>query len=382
MSCSVTQIDREPGLSWLCPTELDRARLVDMNQRVRPIRTFGSAVIGLVLLATAGALGWWTIAVYLPPAVFLQVMELWIRRSRRPERLIMIASGWSSLTIGAAGAMTGGATSPLLPWLVIPALLLATRFRLQVVVLGAGFAVTVAVAAAVAARLAGLPSAPAPDWVWLLSFGALLVNVVGVTAAMLSAELTNRGAALLDPLTGLLNRNALTGRFAELQAQAEHADSWTSVLLCDLDHFKAVNDRHGHDTGDLVLREVATLLRGALRAGEPCYRLGGEEFLVLLPDTPAKEAATVAERLRAAVAAGQPGGLRVTASIGVATARGRAAEQRTMLRAADTALYTAKARGRDQVVAASPLLAPFATDTPDRDGGSHHRRSRTSSPTG
>jgi diguanylate cyclase (GGDEF)-like protein len=131
-----------------------------------------------------------------------------------------------------------------------------------------------------------------------------------------------------------------------------------AVIAGDIDHFKRVNDEHGHATGDAVLVEVAYRLRKALRAFDLAYRVGGEEFLVILPGADVPAAVELAEQLRAAVAAEPAAGLMITMSFGVAGSAGPDLEREGLLEEADTALYEAKARGRDHVVAATqPALA-------------------------
>lgn len=166
------------------------------------------------------------------------------------------------------------------------------------------------------------------------------------------AGMHHREAALLDPLTGMLNRTALQSRFAELRQQAAQNGHPISLVMCDLDHFKDVNDGHGHHRGDAVLRDTAYQLRKATRSFELIYRIGGEEFLVVLPGIDIAEAQEVAERLRRAVATAKPSGLPVTASFGVSVARGTEIQFEELFRAADQALYEAKAAGRNTVVAA------------------------------
>jgi diguanylate cyclase (GGDEF)-like protein len=122
------------------------------------------------------------------------------------------------------------------------------------------------------------------------------------------------------------------------------------VAILDLDHFKRINDAHGHKAGDAVLVAAAHALRAHLRAEDQLGRLGGEEFLVLLPDTEARAAAHVAEKLRAEVARA-PTPVAVTVSIGVAAWDGEAPE--ALLHRADEALYAAKQAGRDRVMAAT-----------------------------
>ncbi len=108
-------------------------------------------------------------------------------------------------------------------------------------------------------------------------------GVVSIVWALQAAELHHRSEAILDPLTGLLNRHALAPRFVEISMQARLTRQPVCLLLCDVDNFKAINDQHGHDCGDAVLRDVAYALRKHLRSFELVYRLGGEEFLVVLP---------------------------------------------------------------------------------------------------
>jgi two-component system cell cycle response regulator len=150
-----------------------------------------------------------------------------------------------------------------------------------------------------------------------------------------------------DPLTRVHNRRYVFSQVTALVSGARRHDRPLAVAMIDLDGFKAVNDRHGHETGDRVLVAAAEALQRALRAEDVLGRLGGEEFLAVLPDTAAAPAARAAERLRAAVAdAGGP--VRVTASVGWAVLLpGELPDD--LVRRADDALYAAKQEGRDRV---------------------------------
>jgi diguanylate cyclase (GGDEF)-like protein len=170
-----------------------------------------------------------------------------------------------------------------------------------------------------------------------------------VTAALTGAELKHRDNAILDPLTGLLNRQALDLRLAELEQQAALTGGSVCAIVADLDRFKAVNDTYGHERGDAVLRDCAYEMRKALRSFELSYRLGGEEFVVLLPGRDATAGAEVASRIREAIASAHPGGLELTVSLGVASAAGTEVRAEALLRAADAALYRAKRAGRNRV---------------------------------
>jgi two-component system cell cycle response regulator len=151
-----------------------------------------------------------------------------------------------------------------------------------------------------------------------------------------------------DPLTGLANRRSILTNLAGMVSGARRHDRPLTVAIIDVDHFKSVNDTRGHAEGDRVLAAVAHALREHLRAEDQLGRLGGEEFLALLPDSDARAAHRAFEKLRCNV-----GEVGVTVSIGWATWAGEEPDE--LLSRADDALYTAKARGRDCVVGAATL---------------------------
>jgi diguanylate cyclase (GGDEF)-like protein len=166
-----------------------------------------------------------------------------------------------------------------------------------------------------------------------------------------------REQAMHDALTGLLNRRALAERHGHETAAAEAV---LSLVLLDLDHFKRINDEHGHATGDAVLRDFAAALRSGLRAGDALFRVGGEEFALLLPGAlPAQAAARVAG-LREIVARWRLAQLPepVTFSAGVAAHGPGTATLDALLAAADAALYTAKRGGRNRTEITAPAPAP------------------------
>lgn len=166
--------------------------------------------------------------------------------------------------------------------------------------------------------------------------------------------------ARIDPLTGLLNRRAFDEQARGLVSTAQRGLRPLSVLMLDVDHFKAINDRHGHERGDQVLVAVAERLRQNSRAGDLLARWGGEEFLLLLPETTLAQALALGERIRAEVAERptryQQQDIRTSVSLGVAELR---AEQglSTLIQAADAALYQAKNSGRDRVCAAQDVTS-------------------------
>ena len=156
--------------------------------------------------------------------------------------------------------------------------------------------------------------------------------------------------ATRDPLTGCLNRRAF---FADFETHWAAADRYAQPLACvmvDIDHFKAINDTHGHTAGDRVLQLIADTLGTMVRKTDLVCRYGGEEFCVLLPHTDLNEAAQAAERFRQAIAARDCAGVRVTASLGVSAVGLGAREPRQLLEQADRSLYAAKRSGRNRVM--------------------------------
>ncbi|MFN8108681.1 MAG: diguanylate cyclase [Thermoleophilia bacterium] len=182
---------------------------------------------------------------------------------------------------------------------------------------------------------------------------ASLVSLA-VASAATREQLTR--LAITDPLTGLPNRRAFQDRLdAEVQRALRHGRPLSLVVL-DLDRFKQINDTHGHDVGDRVLQEVAARLRSEVRGEETLARMGGEEFAWILPECTAADALQAAERARRAIADTQFAATgRVTASFGVCGIEGTSGAAE-LFRAADAALYRAKAEGRNRTVVHNPPL--------------------------
>ena len=164
-------------------------------------------------------------------------------------------------------------------------------------------------------------------------------------------------AAVTDQLTGLHNRRYMTGQLDALVARAVRGGEPVAALLLDIDLFKKINDNFGHDAGDEVLREFAVRLASNVRAIDIPCRYGGEEFVIIMPETSLETGERIAERIRMHVA-GSPfrvtNGrevLNVTISIGVAATLGAGDTPDALLKRADEALYEAKARGRNRVIA-------------------------------
>jgi diguanylate cyclase (GGDEF)-like protein len=188
--------------------------------------------------------------------------------------------------------------------------------------------------------------------VWVLAR-----NVEQLSAARARGELLALQATT-DPLTGIANRRRLDDEVERMVAEAHRYPQPLSVILIDLDHFKRVNDDHGHDAGDRVLVTTVARLWSGIRDADVLGRWGGEEFLLLAPHTDHDAACALAERCRLEVgriAGDAEDGIHVTASFGVATLR-PGEEARALLGRDNTALYLAKCEGRDRVVGDRPPL--------------------------
>ncbi len=221
--------------------------------------------------------------------------------------------------------------------------------------------------------------APAGDGIrgglagWVAVFAIeILLYVIGAAFLVLilakdRAVRLYKLAATTDPLTGVLNRRGFFEAGGAIMQANRHSMAPVSVLAFDLDHFKSINDRFGHDSGDAALQLFATVARKSMRADDVIGRLGGEEFVAILSGTLA-DAAVVAERVRSAFAAadvavnGRP--ITATVSIGVASGSPLAAIE-TLIGRADAALYRAKANGRNRIEMADEVLGG-AADQPSR----------------
>jgi diguanylate cyclase (GGDEF)-like protein len=341
---------------WLCPTKVDLVRLVDMSPAVRRARLLAGALCGIGVLVMLPWLGWGPLAVFGLAPVPLLGLDRLLRRSEHPERLIAGSLCLHATLILVGTGISGGLHSPLLPWIAIPVLTAAARFRLPVFLVGTALGILGLLVVAVV----GSPHVLEHDPTTLLGVIVVLGALVVAQQPVLNAELRWRRDAVLDPLTGLLNRQGLPGRFREVAEQARLTDAPVSLVMCDLDGFKSLNDQYGHACGDAVLKDVAYVLRKELRSFELLYRVGGEELLLVLPGAGLRPGCDVAEHVRATIERCRPAGLPVTASVGVSSAVGEEIEFGPMFEAADRALYEAKRSGRNRVAYVTTLSSERA----------------------
>ena len=326
---------------------------------------------------------WWLpIALLLPPLyALLAPFAVGAVLYARARRIPVYRRVFSSAALGLAGAATSATFHLAIPnavfatltasrvWLTRPSVVL-TAVACAVV-----FAVVNSFTVAVAAHLAE-PDEPVKKMLWdretlLLALTETCVGIlVAVTCALsyllllvalppvilLQRSLMHQqlaAAARTDPKTGLLNATAWQREADAEVARAQRTGSPLALLLVDVDHFKRVNDSHGHLIGDEVLRALAAELRQQVRESDVVGRFGGEEFTVLLPRTDGAGAYGIAERLRSNAAtlsvAAADARINVTVSIGVAVLGQHGNDLFELLAAADVALYRAKDAGRDQV---------------------------------
>jgi diguanylate cyclase (GGDEF)-like protein len=349
--------------SWLCRDDADRERMLDMEARVRPWRQMALAILAVAIVAVGPWLGWWPLLFLIPAAAFFAAADHFLTRVARPELVMFAAWIGSEVTIAGAVSLEGRAGVVALSWLAIPVITLSTRFSTRGVI--AGVAIASALVLAVGFGTAPHAVLNAPDLVFAPL--ALVLCVAVLSTPLMHSDIQHRSDAVIDQLTGMLNRKALGARTHELAQQSAVTGEPVGVIIADLDRFKRVNDTHGHAVGDMVLKEVAYLLRKQLRAFDLAYRLGGEEFLILVPGSDIEHTAELAERLRERIAANPLGeDLEVTMSLGVgASARSERFDYNAVFAEADAALYRAKRSGRNRVCIAErdEQVGPGASET-------------------
>ncbi len=308
------------------------------------------------------------LAIVLDAYLIAGLLQLRARRLR--PWVLRAALAWGATLITGVAYFSGEAPSPLVffyLWIFLYASYFFTRRQAAAQILYAGLAYAVLLAARP-------PEGGIPAW-WLVGMGTLLI-AAGVIMTMraraesLIARLYD--AARTDPLTRLSNRRGFRETLdLELQ-RARRSESALTVLVGDLDHFKEVNDRSGHEIGDRVLQRAGRVLAVCKRQIDSAARVGGEEFALILPGTGEDGAFVLAERLRCALRDELAGdSVPVTISFGLATFPTHGETAASLLRAADEALYAAKDSGRNRTVRHSPLLheaLPWSSGARDVEG--------------
>lgn len=327
--------------------DLQRAHVLDLTLQKKRL-VLGALVLLGSLVVSAKNTGWFPVVLMaaMPP---LAVGAVHIaRRLGLSNWSLVIPLSWSCTVFGAIIALTGGARSPCAGFLIMSTIIAIGVFPRE----RHGLVCAVEVVAWLTACTLYNPRDLFADTQFVL-IPAATIRACALADSTLSFQaLDQRRKAVLDPLTGAFNRSSLTVRLGEMLVAAARTDAEVSVVMGDIDRFKLVNDQYGHGTGDEVLKAVAYALRKGVRTFDPVYRLGGEEFVVLLPGVGQQEAGRAAERLRERISELDDCGVHVTMSFGVAGGLAKGVVQEALLFDADTALYRAKREGRDCVVTA------------------------------
>jgi diguanylate cyclase (GGDEF)-like protein len=331
--------------TWLIDHAV-RARLQEVGGRPRTVRQITFALQALVILVCIPQLGFVPVVTLSLVVVVFLVSDRLMARIHHAEVVYAAAWSFAQVVVALTAAWTGGPDSPLLMWLGIPIATGVGRFTPRGLAAAVGLTILLLIAATVGVDAEAVADAP-----YRLAFLVSLVcGIALVGSALMRSEVEHRADAIVDPLTQMLNRKALAARGRELALQSEVSGRPVGVVLGDLDHFKAINDLEGHQVGDAVLREIAYRWRTTLRAYDLAYRVGGEEFVVLVPGATEDEARGLAEKLRQTIRSEPIAGQQVTMSFGVAVSGPGGFDLDAQYARADTALYAAKDAGRDRVV--------------------------------
>jgi diguanylate cyclase (GGDEF)-like protein len=346
------------GGSWLFPDGVNRERMLEMDAYLQPVRRASFAVLAAALIASGPWLGWWTLIPVALAVLAFRIADLRIPHMRRPEYALLASWATSQVILAASVALTGGPTVATMSWLAIPVLTLGARFSERGIAVGVAFTFILMIAVAFGVDAQAVVDEPPR----LIAPLALVTCVAMFQTVLMRSDIKYRAEAVIDPLTGMLNRKALATRAAELEQQSRLSRNPIGLIVADIDHFKSINDGHGHAAGDAVLKEVAYELRKRLRAFDLSYRIGGEEFLIVLPGAERAQALDLAEELRTGIAAAPWAGQSVTMSFGVsASDPGEVFDYDAAFKEADAALYEAKRSGRNRVCSVDHLEPVAAT---------------------
>lgn len=333
--------------SWLCKDEYERQRLLDMVGRLQKGRALAFLAIGVALASYVPSVGWTVFLPYLTAAAVFAASEHRIHERRRPEYWMFVGWSFCQVMIAIGVVMTGGPDSVFVMWLAVPTVTLGARFSSVGQMAGMALTAILIAGVTIGPDMHGLVDEPYR----VVGPMMALLGLIALARPLMRSDLEHRAGATRDPLTGLSNRAALDHDTVAVFADARRSGGRVALIVIDIDHFKEVNDTYGHERGDDVLREVSSAMQVEMRASDRLYRIGGEEFIVVLRGANAEDAALAAERLRSAVERTRPGGMDISISLGTSAGWGEAGFAE-LYRLADEALYAAKRHGRNRVCAA------------------------------
>lgn len=320
------------------------SRVVEMSDRMYPALVPLYAASGLLMLAAIPFYGWWA---GLPPIVdaLKAAMARKLVSKGHDAEFIYVADQYTSVAMfGVAIFFTGGASSPFFPFLASFAVLFPVLFTGRS--LRHSFMFLIA-----ASTLTALGPAKSVDYESFFRFGTFLCLILIIrvlSVELMNSDLHYRQAASIDGLTRLGNRRLFEATLTELEESLTETNTIAALVLGDIDHFKKINDERGHYGGDRVLQEVARELEAAFRSDDTAFRIGGEEFALIMVGVSPELAQGMTESIRDRIAISQPGEVEVTMSFGVSMYR-HGESARSWFRRSDAALYDAKRLGRNRV---------------------------------
>lgn len=325
-------------------------RLLELDRRYLRGNLAIATVVALISPFYATRYGWTVVLWACVPLMSGLVGLAFLRERLGLDRWYVLHLALTSAAMVGPTLAAGGMESPLFPFIPIAGLLWVTYFPEHQASLAAAPLMTAAVV-----LYSWQDSSLNPDIrVFEVATPFIIISIVVPLLAvrLVESELLYRQRAVIDQLTGCLNRHAFASRSAELEAQMSITNESVGVVVCDVDHFKKINDAHGHAMGDRVLVDMTYAVRKELRSFESFYRTGGEEFAVLVAGGTIDDTKDLAEQIREATSRASET-LNVTVSCGVAVAsRELDIDIDEAVKLADAAMYEAKRTGRDRVVVA------------------------------
>ncbi len=303
----------------------------------------------VLVISSAPSYGWQAAAFMILDLVKGVLTHLLGSRMNRVGAAYDINQYSGAVLIGAIVFVSGGVGSPFLPFLVVFAGIFPILYRESRAIGSFAFLIVVAV-------VASLGPAQSSDLDGVFRFGTLVCVILSLRVFgtdLLNSGLDYRAASLIDQLTGLPNRRFFNKELKTISAELASRPESAALIICDVDHFKRVNDTYGHATGDVVLEQVASILGDSFRSHDRAFRIGGEEFAILVRGVNAERALSAANQLRQQIVVARPADIEVSMSFGVAMHEGDTGRQ--WLKRADQALYKAKDSGRNRVELAERL---------------------------
>ncbi len=324
------------------------ARLIEMCNRIFPRLTPVYAAVGLLLLLSTPFYGWWVMLPVIVDGAKAALAHRMAQTSKNPQLVYVTDQYTSVVLIGTAIFFAGGASSPFFPFMAAFAGLFPVLFNRRHV--RRSFALLV-----ITCAITALGPARPIEYEMFFRLGTLVCLMFALrvfATELMNSDLQYRAASLVDGLTGLANRRSFESELAALNTRFAERPMAAALIVGDIDHFKKVNDEHGHAVGDRVLKDVAHELTRAFRSEDSAYRIGGEEFAFIALGVTPELAEGMADAIRDRITVSYPAGLDISMSFGVAMYHPGESTKK-WFRRSDAALFEAKRAGRNRVTMAT-----------------------------